>query len=227
MARTDHAPTSNPEPEGAEMGLWNDRVVPHLVDVALRDPEIGRLRARVCEGLAGRVLEVGFGSGLNAPFHPPAITEVGAVEPSDVAWRLSERRRRSSSTPVVRTGLDGQRLADPDASYDAALVTFSLCTIDDPTLALREVRRVVRPGGRLHFLEHGLAPDAGTRRWQRRLDPLERRVAGGCRLTRDVPALLAATGWTTGAPGWLEQAYLPGPRVGRPWTYVSLGVASS
>lgn len=209
------------------MGIWGERVVPHLADRSLAAPEIASLRARVCAGLHGRVLEIGFGSGHNVRHYPPAVTQVGAVEPSDVAWRLSEPRRRRSSVPVVRSGLDGQRLAEPDASYDAALVTFSLCTIEDPVLALREVRRVVRPGARLHFLEHGLAPQAGTRRWQHRLDPWQERLAGGCRLTRDVPALLVAGGWTTDAPGWLEQAYLPGPRVGRPWTYLSLGVATS
>jgi SAM-dependent methyltransferase len=209
------------------MGIWNDRVMPHLVDVVLRDPGIGDLRARVCAGLRGQVLEIGFGSGLNVRFYPSEVTGVSAVEPSDVAWRLSEPRRRGSDVPVRRSGLDGQHLAEADASHDAALVTFSLCTIEDPALALREVRRVVRPGGRLHFLEHGLAPEARTQRWQRRLDPVERRVAGGCHLTRDVPALLAGEGWTTAGSGWLEQAYLPGPAVGRPWTYLSLGVATS
>jgi SAM-dependent methyltransferase len=209
------------------MGVWGDRVVPHLADRSLASPELGALRARVCAGLHGRVLEIGFGSGHNTPFYPSEVTQVGAVEPSDVAWRLSEPRRRSSSAPVVRSGLDGQRLAEADASYDGALVTFSLCTIEDPALALREVRRVVRPGGRLHFLEHGLAPDSGTQRWQRRLEPWQRRLAAGCHLTRDVPALLAGAGWTTDDPGWLEQAHLPGPSVARPWTYLSPGVACS
>ena len=208
------------------MRIWNDRVLPHLVDVALRGHEIGDLRSRVCAGLHGQVLEIGFGSGLNARFYPPEVAGVSAVEPSDVAWRLSEARWQRSDVPVTRSGLDGQHLAEADASHDGALVTFSLCTIEDPALALREVRRVVRPGGRLHFLEHGLAPDAGTQRWQRRLDPVERRVGGGCHLTRDVPALLAREGWSTAGPGWLEQAYLPGPAVGRPWTYLSLGVAT-
>ena len=147
------------------------------------------------------------------------------MEPSDVAWRLSAPRRERSAVPVERSGLDGQHLAEPDASHDAALVTFSLCTIADPGLALRELRRVVRPGGRLHFLEHGLAPEEGVRRWQRRLEPVERRLAGGCHLTRDVPAMLRDAGWEP-EPGTFEQAYLPGPAVSRPWTFVSLGVAA-
>ncbi len=209
------------------MGVWNDRVVPRMVDASLRSHEVGELRARACAGLHGRVLEIGFGSGLNTRFYPDEVTGTSAVEPSDVAWRLSEPRRERSGVPVARSGLDGQHLGEGDASHDAALVTFSLCTIDDPVLALREVRRVVRPGGRLHFVEHGLAPEPGVRRWQHRLEPVQRRVAGGCHLTRDVPSLLAEGGWTTGSSGWLEQLYLPGPAVGRPWTYVSLGVATA
>ena len=210
------------------MGIWNDRVVPHLVDASLRSREVGELRERVCAGLHGQVLEIGFGSGLNTRFYPSEVTGVSAVEPSDVAWRLSEERRGRSDVPVARSGLDGQHLAEADASHDAALVTFSLCTIEDPELALREVRRVVRPGGRLHFVEHGLAPEPGVSRWQRRLEPVQRRMAGGCHLTRDVPAMLARAGWTPdGEKGWLEQDYLPGPAVGRPWTHLSVGAATS
>ena len=103
-------------------------------------------------------------------------------------------------------------------------MTFSLCTIPDPALALREVRRVVAPEARLHFLEHGLAPEPGVQRRQRRWEPFQRRIAGGCHLTRDVPALVGANGWEVES---LEQFYLPGPAIGRPWTYLSLGVARS
>jgi SAM-dependent methyltransferase len=211
-------------PEEAEMGIWNDRVVPHLTDAGLRSAEVTRLRERVGRGLEGRVLEIGFGSGLNVPVYPTAVTSVSAVEPSDVAWRLSEERRRESTTPVDRAGLDGQHLALPDASHDAALVTFSLCTIEDPLLALREVSRVVRPGGRLHLLEHGLAPEPGVQRWQRRLEPAQRRVFGGCHLTRDVLAMVRESGWAT---VWTEQAYLPAPAVGRPWTFLTMGVVTA
>lgn len=209
------------------MGIWNDRVVPRLVDASLRSHEVGELRTRACAGLRGRVVEIGFGSGLNIRFYPAEVSEVSAVEPSDVGWRLSEPRRGRSAVPVRRSGLDGQHVAEADDSHDAALVTFSLCTIPDPVLALQEVRRVVRPGGRLHFVEHGLAPETGVRRWQRRLEPLQRRTAGGCHLTRDVVAILAEGGWTPNPAGWLEQVYLPGPAVGRPWTFVSLGVATT
>lgn len=196
--------------------VWDERVVPRLTDLSLRGHEIGELREPTCAGLVGRVLEIGFGSGLNIRWYPPAVTSVTAIEPSDLGWRLAERRRARADVAVERAGLDGQRLDLPDASHDTALVTFSLCTIPDPLLALREARRVVRDGGRLHALEHGVAPEESVRRWQRRLEPLQRAVAGGCHLTRDIPALVEDAGWRVEE---LEQAYLPGPGIARPWTY--------
>jgi len=193
-----------------------------VADLSLRSPEIGDLRGLACAGLTGRVLEIGFGGGLNVRFYPTAVTAVSAVEPSDVGWGLSAPRRAASTVPVERTSLDGQRLTEATASCDSALSTFTICTIPDPALALSEVRRVLLPGGRLHVLEHGLAPDAGVHRWQHRLEPLQRRLAGGCHLTRDVPALLAAAGFVVEE---LEAAYLPGPGLSRPWTYVTRVVA--
>ncbi len=197
--------------------VWSEQVVPRLTDLSLRGHEIGEQRERVCAELIGHTLEIGFGSGLNIRWYPPEVSGVSAVEPSDVGWELSARRRARSAVQIVRAGLDGQHLALPDASHDSALVTFSLCTIPDPDLALREIRRVLRPGARLHVLEHGLAPDEDVRRWQRRWEPVQRRVAGGCHLTRSLPELLAANGWSS---EWSQECYLPGPRLGRPWTYL-------
>ena len=204
--------------------LWDERVVPRLAEASLKGHEIGELRGRTCTGLSGRVLEIGFGSGLNIRWYPPDVTSISAVEPSDVGWGLSDKRRRRSDVPIERAGLDGQHLALPDDSHDAALVTFSLCTIPDPALALREVRRVVAPQGRLHFLEHGLAPEPGTQKWQRRCEPWQKRLAGGCHLTRDMPALIEANGWEMES---VEEFYLPGPKLGRPWTHLFMGVARS
>jgi SAM-dependent methyltransferase len=201
---------------------WSDRVVPHLTDVALRSAEIGELRDETCRGLHGRVLEIGFGSGLNLRFYPPEVTSVSAVEPADVGWKLSEKRRSRTGLPVHRSGLDGQHLAEEDDSFDSALVTFSLCSIPDPALALSEVRRVLRPGGSLHFLEHGLAPDAGVARWQRRLDPVQKRAFAGCHLSRDIPGLVGAAGLDVAE---LRAEYQPGPRIMRPWVHAYVGRA--
>lgn len=206
------------------MTLWSDWFVPHLADIAMRSPDLMALRAQVCPGLYGTVLEIGFGSGLNLTSYPEAVTSVSAVEPSDVAWRISADRRAASPIPIERSGLDGQRLTEPDGSYDAALTTFSLCTIPDPARALAEVRRVLVPGGRLHFLEHGLAPEPGVQRWQRRLEPAQRRLAGGCHLTRDIPRLVREAGFEI---EMLQQDYVPGPRASRPWSYGFLGVAKA
>ena len=164
----------------------------------------------------GRVLEIGFGSGLNVSAYPAPVTSVDAVEPSDLGWELSAERRSGSAVPVERVGLDGQRLAAADATYDAVLSTFTLCTIPDVETALAEVRRVLRPGGALHVLEHGLAPDPKVAAWQRRLNGLQGRVAG--RLPPDPrrARLVEEAGFTVER---LDQAYLPGPGVGKPWTF--------
>ena len=204
------------------MGLWTDRVVPHIVDRALSTADVMALRDAACAGLAGRVLELGFGSGLNADAYPPAVTAIDAVEPSDVGWSMSVQRRLDATVSIERVGLDGERLEAADASYDAVLSTFTLCTIPDVATALTEVRRVLRAGGAFHFLEHGHSPDDSVARWQQRLDPLQRRVAGGCHLSRDMPALVRAAGLEVVS---LDAAYLPGPRAGRPWTYVFNGRA--
>jgi SAM-dependent methyltransferase len=205
------------------MGWWTDQVVPRLTDASLANADVDALRVRACAPLSGRVLEVGFGSGLNLPHLPAAVASVDAVEPSDLGWARSAARRSASALPVARIGLDGQALTAPDSAYDAALVTFSLCTIPDPALALAEVRRVLRPGAVLAFLEHGRSPDERLARRQRRLDPVQRRVCGGCHLSRDVPGLVEAAGFALGP---VERGHLlAGPTVLRPWTYGFLGSA--
>ena len=169
------------------MGVYGEQVLPRIINlVCASGPDNQRLRRRVCAGLAGEVVEVGFGSGLNVPHYPQDVSRVAAVEPSDVAWRLASGRTRASATPVERSGLDGQVLPFEDDSFDAALSTWTMCTIPDLGAALAELRRVVRPGGTIHFLEHGLAPDASVATWQRRLDPVQKRLVGGCHLSRPI-----------------------------------------
>ena len=151
------------------MGYYTDHVLPRLMNCAGDRPRVRPLRRRVCDGLSGTVVEIGFGSGLNVPYYPRTVTSVTAVEPSDVAWTLARERIQAGGIPVLRSGLDGESLPFPDDSYDVALSTWTLCTIPDVAVALGELRRVLKPGGSLHFLEHGLAPDEKVRRWQRRL----------------------------------------------------------
>ena len=180
----------------AAMGLYRDHVLPRIVNVACGMKASEPLRQRVTEGLHGEVVEIGFGSGLNVPFYPAAVDRVAAVEPADLGWRLAEKRVAASSVPVERAGLDGQKLPFDDDTFDCAVSTWTMCTIPDVEAALSEVRRVLRPGGTLHFVEHGLAPDEDVARWQRRLEPIQKRLAGGCHLTREISDLVTGAGFT-------------------------------
>jgi ubiquinone/menaquinone biosynthesis C-methylase UbiE len=166
------------------------------------------------------VVEIGFGSGLNLPAFPPEVELVYAVEPAATARRIAEARIAASHVRVEHVGLDGQAIPLPDASCDGALSTFTLCTIPDVEAALTEVRRVLRPGGRFHFLEHGLSPDEGVARWQHRLEPIQKRVADGCHLTRDPAALVRAAGFEVERT---ESRYGQGPK---PWTWFTEGAAT-
>jgi len=199
--------------------FYRKQVVPRLVALTCGAKALAGLRARTAEGLGGRVVEIGFGSGFNVPHYPPEVDEVLAVEPSATAFRMAGRRLGTSPVPVRQVGLDGQALPLDDASCDAALCTFALCTIPDVGVALSEVHRVLRPGGRFHLLEHGLAPDARVEAFQRRVEPLQRRVADGCHLTRDPLALTDAAGFRLEE---VDQGYGAGPRA---WSYLTRAVA--
>ncbi len=187
------------------MGLYSDHLRPRLHTLALNTRITGEVRDRVCAGLTGDVLEIGHGSGLNQPHLPSSVTGVWAVEPSTTALRLGEERRAASPVPVVIAGDDAQALPFPDDRFDAALCTWVLCGIPDPGAALAEVARVLKPGAALHFVEHGLAPDTGVVRWQRRGNRLNRAIAG-CVLDNDVRGLLDRSPLTvTALDTWYEK----------------------
>ena len=201
------------------MGFYRERILPVLVDRACGTAGLRRWRAELSSGLSGRVLEIGFGSGHNVDHYPSSVERVFAVEPSARAFRIAQKRIERSPVPVELVGLDGQSIPLPDDSCDDALCTFALCTIPDVDAALAEVRRVLRPGGRFHFLEHGIAPDPGVAAWQHRLEPIQRRLADGCHLTRDPVYLVRGAGFVLDD---VAQRYGVGPK---PWSWFTRGVA--
>ncbi|MEM1435085.1 MAG: class I SAM-dependent methyltransferase [Pseudomonadota bacterium] len=205
------------------MGLWNRYVMPALVSCGCASPAMRYYRKRVVPQATGRVLELGCGSGLNFSFYDPArVTALTAVEPDPrmLGW-AAERRDELSGIPVdlIESGIEDAGIADE--SVDTAVVTFVLCTIPDWRSSLNELRRVLKPGGQILFCEHGLAPDADVARWQRRIEPIWKRLAGGCHLTRSVSDQLDEGGFEVPA---LEAGYTPKtPRVAG---YVSWGRAA-
>lgn len=201
------------------MGIYREHVLPRLVDRACGTAEMARWRQRVTAGLSGTVVEIGFGSGLNMPVYPPEVQLVYAVEPALTARRLAEERIAESHVRVEHVALRGESIPLQDNSCDGALSTFTLCTIPDVDSALAELRRVLRPGGRFHFLEHGLSPDPSVAGWQRRIDPLQKRLADGCHLTRDAAQLVRSAGFEI---EHIESRYASGPK---PWTWFTEGSA--
>jgi ubiquinone/menaquinone biosynthesis C-methylase UbiE len=201
------------------VGFYEEQIVPRITNVALRTREIARLRERAVAELEGDVLEIGFGSGRNVPYYPAAVKRVRAVDPSDVGRKLAAKRVAASPIPVEYVGLDAQSLPLDDGSVDHVLITFTLCTIPDVHRALIEIGRVLRSGGGLHFLEHGRSPDPKSARWQDRLTPLQRRVAGGCHLNRPIDWLLAEAGLEVTR---MDNYYLKGPK---PFGYMYEGMA--
>jgi len=191
------------------MGLYRDQVLPRIVDLAMRGGDVEDVRARVAAGLDGEVLEIGFGSGLNIPYYPARLKQVRAVDPAAVGRRLAAKRAAACAVPIEYIGLDAQTLPVGDESADHVLSTWTLCTIPDPMVALAEIIRVLRPGGALHFVEHGRSPDPKVARMQDRLNPLQRRAFGGCHLNRRIDQLVTASGLELTR---LETYYMKGPR---------------
>lgn len=202
------------------MGFYDRHVLPQLIDFACGMGAVMKARSQIVPLARGRVLEIGIGSGLNLAFYDPQRVEVVVgVDPSADMQRLARERAACCPVAVEMIALELGQIQATDASFDDIVCTFTLCTIPDAVAALREMRRVLKPEGRLLFCEHGLAPDLPVVRWQRRLTPVWKPLAGGCHLDRDIPALIQAGGFHIRQ---LDSGYLKGPR---PMTHVYRGWA--
>jgi SAM-dependent methyltransferase len=202
------------------MGLYHHCVFPYLLDWAMGNRVFDAPRRRTLARASGRILEIGFGTGRNLPHYPAGVERIEAIDPDVDLDRFSQPRIAASNIAVDFHHLDAEHLPFADASFDTVVCTLTLCSIPDASHALGEVRRVLKRGGRFLFLEHGLAPDAGVARWQRRLNPLQNRLGGGCNLDRDTVALVRGSGLQLGDA---RHYYLP--RVPRFAGYMSEGQA--
>jgi ubiquinone/menaquinone biosynthesis C-methylase UbiE len=193
------------------MALYRRFVLPRLIDIACGGDDTARQRQRIVPRARGRVLEVGMGPGLNLPWYDRDRVEVvWGLEPNDAMRTLAADRIEASGLDVRWLDQPGESIPLDDASVDTVVLTFTLCSVDDPHLALREMRRVLRSDGTLLFCEHGRAPDASVRQWQHRVEPVWKRVAGGCHLGRSIPQLVEHAGFRIDE---LDQGYQPGPRI--------------
>ena len=190
------------------MGWYKRRLLPHVLCWACSAPGVTEVRRRVAPLASGRVLELGVGGGLNLPFYRrDALEELHGLDPSPELRGQAERAARALGLPLQAHAGVAEALPFQDAEFDTVVCTFTLCSVRSPAAALAEVRRVLRPGGRLLFAEHGLAPDRDVARWQHRLDPLWGRLVGGCRLTRHAPSAIEAAGLR---PCETEERYMTG-----------------
>lgn len=203
------------------MGFYERRLLPHLINLACGLRPVMRQRARLVPGAEGRVLEIGIGSGLNLPYYEPdRVRELIGLEPAAEIRRIAEKKAEGFEVPVRFIEAGAEEIPLEDASVDTVVTTYTLCTIPEPERALSEVRRILKRGGSLLFAEHGRAPDEGVRKWQDRINPYWRPVAGGCNLNRDIKALIQGAGFQIEK---LDTRYLPGPRV---MTFNYLGAAA-
>lgn len=202
------------------MGWYRDQILPRVVNKAMDTKVEREIRPRVCSGLHGQVVELGFGTGLNTAHYPSEVAKVWAIEPSTVSMRLAEQRLAACATPVELGGLTGEHLDLPSEEFDAVLSTWTLCTIPNLGAALDETRRVLKADGVFHFVEHGHSPDPGVAHWQERLEPLQKRVFGGCHLSRKIDEHIERAGFVIEQ---LETYYTKGAP--KPFTYTFEGRA--
>lgn len=203
------------------MGFYARRILPHLINAAMKNKDATRLRGAWVPEARGRVLEIGIGSGLNLPFYSSKVERVYGMEPSKELQKMAEERAKRSNTKVEflsQSAEDTIPLADD--SVDTIVMTWTLCSISDPARALAQMKRVLKPHGRMLFIEHGKSSDAGVARWQDRLTPAWKKIGGGCHLNRKIDDLLKAAGFEIQE---LKTCYLPGPR---PMTYTYQGFAT-
>ncbi|MGQ0546692.1 MAG: class I SAM-dependent methyltransferase [Betaproteobacteria bacterium] len=200
-------------------GFYERWILPRLTDLAMRNKEVKRYRRKVIPAAAGRVLEIGGGSGLNLPYYGGAVSRLTTLDPSESLVRMARKKLSRAAVPVELLLGSAEEIPLADRSVDTVVSTWTLCSIPDVARALREARRVLKPGGSLLFVEHGHAPDPRVAAWQRRIEPLWKPLAGGCHLTRRIDTLIAAAGFEIVA---LEHEYLKGPR---PLTYTYCGQA--
>ena len=201
------------------MGLYERWIVPRLLELAMRNRLLDHYRQQTIETARGLVLEVGVGSGLNLPLYGPAVTRVVGLDPSPELLRLASKRAADAVVPVSLLRASAEHLPLADAVFDTIVMTWTLCSIPNPIAALTEMRRVLRPGGRLIFVEHGLSPEIRIARWQHRLTPYWKRISGGCHLDRKTDDLIRAAGFQIDA---VETGYMKGPK---PWTFMYQGSA--
>jgi ubiquinone/menaquinone biosynthesis C-methylase UbiE len=193
------------------MGLYANYIFPAILDLVMRQEPIRRQREKVVPHARGRVLEIGVGSGLNLPFYDRAkVDKLSGLDPSLGLQRLARQRADAAGIEIEFIPLSSEEIPLENASIDTVVITYTMCSIPDVDTALKEMHRVLRPEGSLLFSEHGRAPDEGVVRWQDRLNPIWRRISGGCNMNRAIPDLLGAAGFKLGE---LDSMYLPGPRV--------------
>lgn len=201
------------------MGFYSRRILPKLIDKACSQPPMQTLRSRYVSQATGRVLEIGIGSGLNLPHYGERVDSITGLDPAAELTAIARTRAEDASAPVDLLQVSGEEIPAEDSSYDNLVCTWTLCSIPDVDSALKEMHRVVKPGGSLFFVEHGLSPDDDVRTWQRRLEPIWKIIGGGCHLTRKADDLIQDAGFLLPE---LESGYQPGPRFA---AYMTHGIA--